>query len=231
MEFLRKYGVEATIPFPLVEAATTDLEIAATFAAGDVVLMKDEGAEANTSNLPTDEGTGYSLVLTATEMQMARGAIYIIDQTATKVWKDQVIIIATYGDPSAQHAFDLDTANVTVGTNNDKTGYSISGTKTTLDALNDITGIHPSKNIALAKFPFTMVDANTGLPKAGVTVTSERSIDGLAFAACANSAAEISGGAYNIDLAASDLNGDTVMLKFTATGAKTTFVTVVTQDQ
>lgn len=28
---------------------------------------------------------------------------------------------------------------VTVGTNNDKTGYSISGTKTTLDALNDIT--------------------------------------------------------------------------------------------
>jgi hypothetical protein len=31
------------------------------------------------------------------------------------------------------------TAPVTVGTNNDKTGYSISGTKTTLDALNDIS--------------------------------------------------------------------------------------------
>ena len=31
------------------------------------------------------------------------------------------------------------TASVTVGTNNDKTGYSISGTKTTLDALNDIS--------------------------------------------------------------------------------------------
>jgi hypothetical protein len=29
--------------------------------------------------------------------------------------------------------------NVTVGTNNDKTGYSISGTKTTLDALNDVS--------------------------------------------------------------------------------------------
>lgn len=231
MPFLRKYGVAATIPFPLVGRGIQDFEIAATFAAGDLNLMKDEGAEANTTNLPTDEGTGYSIVLDATEMQMARGVVYIIDQTATKIWEDQSIIIETYGNASAQHAFDLDTANVTVGTNNDKTGYSISGIKTTLDALNDITGIHPSKNIALAKFPFTMVDANTGLPKAGVTVTSERSINGTAFAACANTAAEVSGGAYTIDLAASDLNGDTVMLKFTATGAKTTFVTVVTQDQ
>ncbi len=33
----------------------------------------------------------------------------------------------------------LTSGAVTVGTNNDKTGYSISGTKTTLDALNDIT--------------------------------------------------------------------------------------------
>ena len=33
----------------------------------------------------------------------------------------------------------VSTGQVTVGTNNDKTGYLISGTKTTLDALNDIT--------------------------------------------------------------------------------------------
>ena len=35
-------------------------------------------------------------------------------------------------------AITVTTGEVTVGTNNDKTGYSISGTKTTLDALNDI---------------------------------------------------------------------------------------------
>jgi hypothetical protein len=35
--------------------------------------------------------------------------------------------------------FDYTANNVTVGTNNDKTGYSISGTKTTLDALNDVS--------------------------------------------------------------------------------------------
>lgn len=35
-------------------------------------------------------------------------------------------------------AITASTGRVTVGTNNDKTGYSISGTKTTLDALNDV---------------------------------------------------------------------------------------------
>ncbi len=38
----------------------------------------------------------------------------------------------------ADMAITATTGQVTVGTNNDKTGYSISGTKTTLDALNDI---------------------------------------------------------------------------------------------
>lgn len=38
---------------------------------------------------------------------------------------------------SALHDFDPSTQSVIVGTNNDKSGYTISGTKTTLDALND----------------------------------------------------------------------------------------------
>jgi len=39
---------------------------------------------------------------------------------------------------SSRSTFDSASDQVTVSTNNDKTGYSISGTKTTLDALNDI---------------------------------------------------------------------------------------------
>lgn len=39
----------------------------------------------------------------------------------------------------ADLAITVTTGQVTVGTNNDKTGYSISGTKTTLDALNDVS--------------------------------------------------------------------------------------------
>lgn len=108
---LRKYGAAATINFDLYEVDGVDLRVDAAHASGDTKIMKDEGAEANTSNAFTDEGQGYSIVLTATEMQAARVAIYIVD-SATKVWLDKVIEIETYGNASAQHAFDFDTASV-----------------------------------------------------------------------------------------------------------------------
>ena len=107
--YLRKYGAAATINFELFEVDGVDFRIDAVHASGDTVIMKDEGTEANTTNAFTDEGTGYSIVLTATEMQAARIVIYIIDQTATKVWLDRTLIIETYGNASAQHAFDLNT--------------------------------------------------------------------------------------------------------------------------
>ena len=109
--FLRKYGAAATVDFHLFEVDGIDLRVDAVHAAGDTVVMKNEGAEASTTNGFTDEGTGYSLVLTATEMQAARVVVYAIDQTATKVWLDTAIVIETYGNASAQHAFDLDTAS------------------------------------------------------------------------------------------------------------------------
>lgn len=83
------------------------------------------------------------------------------------------------------------------------------------------------KNTAVAAFPFTMV-TSAGTPLAGVTVTATRSLDGAAFASCANAVTAISNGAYKIDLAAADLNADTVILRFTATGAKDRFFTIKT---
>ena len=91
-----------------------DFRVDAVHASGDIKIMKDEGAEATSTNGFTDEGNGYSLVLSATEMQAARIVVYIIDQTATKAWLDKSIVIETYGHASAQHAFDLDAANVTL---------------------------------------------------------------------------------------------------------------------
>lgn len=108
---LRKYGVEATINFTLFEVDGIDFRVDAVHASGDSAIMKDEGAEANTSNSFADEGNGYSLVLTATEMQAARIVIYLVDQTATKIWLDSRVIVETYGNASAQHAFDLGTAS------------------------------------------------------------------------------------------------------------------------
>ena len=108
---LGKYNQAKTVYFDLFQVDGIDFEPAATFAAGDVTIMKDEGAEANTTNLPTDEGQGYSLVLTASEMSAARIKIYIVDQTGTKVWLDTSVHVETYGNASAEHAFDLDTAS------------------------------------------------------------------------------------------------------------------------
>ena len=109
------------------------------------------------------------------------------------------------------------TAPVTAGTVTDKTGYSLLAGQ-----------IGVKKNVALANFGFVMVDF-ADAPLTGLTVTATRSIDGAAFGACANSVAEISAGAYKIDLAAADLNGNAILLKFTATGAKTRFVLILTQ--
>jgi hypothetical protein len=89
-----------------------------------------------------------------------------------------------------------------------------------------------SKNVALNNFEFLMVDsadhitAKTGL---GAGVTAERSIDGGAFGACANAVSEVGSGIYKINLAAADLNGDLITLKFTAAGADARYVTLKTE--
>ena len=87
-----------------------------------------------------------------------------------------------------------------------------------------------TKNTALANFEFFMADSTDHVTgKTGLTVTATRSIDGGAFAACANSVVEVSNGMYKINLAASDLNGDTITLRFTGTGADARLVSIVTQ--
>jgi hypothetical protein len=87
-----------------------------------------------------------------------------------------------------------------------------------------------TKNAALSGFTFPLFSSSDHhTPTTGLTVTATRSLDGAAFAACANSVSELSNGLYKIDLAAADLNGNVVCLKFTATGADAQLITLVTQ--
>ena len=53
------------------------------------------------------------------------------------------------------------TGQITVGTNNDKTGYSISGTKTTLDSLNDIAATDIVSNGAITTLAGAVVNVDT----------------------------------------------------------------------
>ena len=86
------------------------------------------------------------------------------------------------------------------------------------------------KNTALAGFTFYMVKSSDNItPATGLTITGQVSIDAGAFAALTNSATEIGSGVYAINLAAADLNGDTITLKFTATGANPEIITIITQ--
>lgn len=78
-----------------------------------------------------------------------------------------------------------------------------------------------NKNTQYATYMFLMVDATDGYtPETGLTVSCTRSIDGAAFAACANSPTEVASGWYKITLATTDLNGDEIVLRFTAAGAR-----------
>lgn len=92
-----------------------------------------------------------------------------------------------------------------------------------------LTNIGIKKNTALANFEFMLVDSTDHVtPKTGVTVTATRSIDGAAFGACANAVTELSNGIYKISLAAADLNGDVVTLRFTGTAADDRLLTIIT---
>jgi tetrahydromethanopterin S-methyltransferase subunit F len=141
-QYLRKYGVATVIDFQLYKLDGSGLKSDAASATGDIKIMKDEGAEANTTaDAFVDEGQGYSLALTATEMTAARVVIYIVDLSAPQVWLDKVLIIETYGHASAQHAFDLASATVNLS----------SASEAQIDAIetdtNEIQGKLPTNKI------------------------------------------------------------------------------------
>lgn len=106
---------------------------------------------------------------------------------------------------------DTGTDGVIVATNNDKTGYY----------LFDSPGI--KKNTILNNFMFKMVNSSDLItPATGKTVTPTRSIDGATFASCSNAVAEVANGWYKINLSTTDLNGDEIVLVFSAPGAANT---------
>lgn len=106
--YLRKYGVEATVEFALFDEKREHFFDTAVHLPGDTIIIKDEGAEAETDNPFIDHGVGYSLTLTAAEMTASRITIYIIDQLPVKTWADEPLFIETFGNPSAQFAMDFD---------------------------------------------------------------------------------------------------------------------------
>jgi len=93
---LRSFGVKTTINFTIYDIAGTSFNSTAVFEIGDVKISKAEGAEVNTTNLPVDRGQYYSIALSAAEMFSSRIVLLMVD-APTKVWRDESIIIDTFG--------------------------------------------------------------------------------------------------------------------------------------
>lgn len=96
MEILGKYGIQQTFYFPLIVAGGTDLAVSADYtpAGADCRLSKSGSTWAQASNTIADETEGWSITLTATEMQSTRIHVNIVD-AATKAVEDQSLVINT----------------------------------------------------------------------------------------------------------------------------------------
>ena len=112
---LRKYGVATTVIIPVIKAGSVDFSVTGdwTPVAGDVKISKDDGNVANIATLPVAVGGAGSALwkfsFSAGEMTASRVVIQVVD-AATKAVEDQAIVLETYGNASAQHAFDLNLA-------------------------------------------------------------------------------------------------------------------------
>ena len=170
-QYLRKYGVQTILNFVLYEVDGVDLRIDAADAGADCTLRKDQGADTTNVNDFVDEGIGYSITLTGTEMEFAEGLVHIID-SATKQWLDETLKIETYGNASAQHAQDFDTTvptTVEIQAEMEANGASI------LDAIQDLL---PGSTIAAATDIPAMVGTNNAALATVVGALADGAADG-----------------------------------------------------
>lgn len=141
MENLRKYNTATDLYAAVVKAGSDDFAVTAdwTPAAGDVKVIKDGGAPANITTLPTEVGAGvWKFPLSATEMSAAKVQVVVVD-AAVKAVKDLVIYAITYGNVSAELAPDLKDA-VRIGlTALPNAAAAASGGLPTVDAANGVT--------------------------------------------------------------------------------------------
>lgn len=143
--FTAKYGVQTIFPFFIQKRGFPDLAATAdwTPATGDVKISKDSGNFANVTNLPTAVGgsgsVGWTITLTATEMQAARLVIQIVD-SATKAVEDDGFTVETFGNASGAYAFDLSVASQVVASVTGAVGSVTGSVASVTGAVGSVTG-------------------------------------------------------------------------------------------
>jgi hypothetical protein len=197
------------------QADTKLLQNNPTLAAGDVKVSTDGGTLNNITTLPDaepDASRSIRVQLSADEMNGDNIVVVFVDAAGAE-WCDQIVNIQTAARQVDDLAFPATTGrSLLVDTSGGVSLTTPQGVK---------------KNTQLASFEFAMFNAS-GVGQTGLTVTATRSIDGAAFAACANAVTEVSSGIYKITLATTDLNGDVITLRFAAAAAQDTLISIKT---
>ena len=149
------YATSCTVPFELyITDATTGAKFVKTaaHASGDTYIMKDEGADTNTTNSFIDEGAGYSIVLTSAETTAARILLRIEDQSGPQIWADKCVNIETI----ARTASDNGSAYYSYPTVD---MAAVSGDTTAADALETMLDGTGGQTLSLGKLA---ISATTG---------------------------------------------------------------------
>ncbi len=114
------------------------------------------------------ENASTSVDLSATSINLCDTVTTNTDMRGT----DSALLAASAPTNFGDMAITATTGQVTVGTNNDKTGYSISGTKTTLDALNDVSTAEVNAEVLDVLNVDTFAEP-TGVPAATDTLVTK----------------------------------------------------------
>lgn len=199
-----------------------------------VNICKSGGSFATSTNAVSEIANGwYKLTLTTTETNTPGDLLYYITASGADDtdFMDQVTdpTVAFFGANTVQVGGTVQTARdlgtsvlLSVGTGTGQVNLSSGAVPVTSNV---------KKNQALAKFGFLMTDSTNHAPVTGKTVTATRSIDGAAFGAgTLGTPTEVANGMYYVDLGAGDLNGNVIILQFTAASSDTTFERIITQS-
>jgi hypothetical protein len=112
MEILRQTAVASYVVVPLIDTANRpSYKASPTLAAGDVKIIRHTGAAWNVANIGTlpaivDAGATKQILITLTATELTSDnldypiIVQFIDQTATKEWDDQEIVIWTKAVPT-----------------------------------------------------------------------------------------------------------------------------------
>lgn len=204
MASLLKNVASQNITFCMINASTGAADASATVA---VKVTKDNGSQASGGGTVTNSGNGqYNYAPTQAETNAT----------------DVGFMFTATGDIPVNADFHTDPGvMLTAGTGSNQINIDGSGNVPIVSNV--------KKNTASSGFMFVMTNASTGAPMTGLTVTSQVAIDGGAFASTTNAVSEISNGWYKLNLAAADVNGNHIALRFSSAGANDTDIEIVTQ--